>query len=147
MVVILEEIQESVNITAEASGNTNTSIYIIVVLNNIALPRRVEESRGNRVGNSAFYRDQNSNRTFMNLENQIQGSSLHSFMSYISKDAFRDKKVIDNYLVHFNNGSYDVYYAVASGSRRLAKSLLAHVNSTERSTFNHLHDEVLKVII
>lgn len=83
----------------------------------------------------------------MNVEDQIRASKLRSFMPYISKDTFRDENVIANYLVHFSNGSHDVYYAASSGSRRLAKSLLEHVNLTGRSTFNLLHEEVLKVYI
>lgn len=67
-------------------------------------------------------------------------------MHYISKDAFRDEKVIENYLVHFSNGPRDVYYAAAAGSRLLAKSLLQHANVSGRSTFNLLHEEVLQVI-
>jgi hypothetical protein len=82
----------------------------------------------------------------MNVEDPMRNSALRPFMPYISTPTFQDPKVIDNYLVHFQNGSSEVYFAIASGSRLLAKSLLERANGLGRSTFNHLHEEVLKVI-
>jgi hypothetical protein len=83
----------------------------------------------------------------MNVEDQMKYSEIRPFMTYISTPVFQDEKVIENYVVHFKNGSSEVYFAVASGNRLLAKRLLEEANKMGRSTFNHLHEEVLKVTI
>lgn len=110
--------------------------------------RKVEEARGNRVGNSAFYREDTDTprKSYMNVEDPLRHSAIRPFIPFISKPAFQDEKVIENYLVHFGNGSAEAYYAIASGNRRLSRAIIQHVSSGGRSTFNHLHEEVLKVI-
>lgn len=124
-------------------------MYILISHeNNKNLIRRVEESRGNRVGNSVFYKDGNSKKTFGNLENYIEESWFGPFLPYVSKDLFCDKKVISNCIDHFEPGSRDVYYAATSGNRKLTSYILASIiNDGRRSTFNSLHKEVLEVIL
>lgn len=82
----------------------------------------------------------------MNIEDQMRYSDMRPFMPFVPTETFRTAHVIDNYSVHFKNGSHEVYFAAASGSRLFAKNLLQHAKSLGRSTFNHLHEEVLSVI-
>lgn len=105
----------------------------------------MEEARGNRVGFSAFYRNENSRTCLMNPESGFESSDLHLFLPYMTKAAFREKRLVKNYASHYDNGSHEVYYAAASGSRLLTRYLLENVNNSGRSTFNQLHEDVLKV--
>jgi hypothetical protein len=81
----------------------------------------------------------------MNVEDPLRYSAIRPFMPYVSKPTFQDRKVIENYLVHFGNGSAEAYYAITAGNRQLGGAIIQHVSTGGRSTFNHLHEEVLKV--
>ncbi|KAI7902907.1 ankyrin repeat-containing domain protein [Cokeromyces recurvatus] len=106
--------------------------------------RQVQESRGNRLGNSAFYKDR-MNKTSMNLEDSIKNCEIRPFIHYITRDVFKDVDVIENFLVRIQNPSLSVYFAIISGNRILAHMLIEEANKVEgRTTFNHLHHEVLK---
>lgn len=83
----------------------------------------------------------------MNLEDNITSSSLRDCLPYVSKDIFQKIDVIDNYVALKTASSLGVYIAVMAGNRLLASKLLEHVQQVQgRSTFNHLHEEILKVI-
>lgn len=111
--------------------------------------RQVQESRGNRLGNSAFYGKSVGSlprKSFLNVENGMAQTGLNAYMPFLNKDIFKEPDVIDNFMNIEPCGPFEVYFVVASGSRMLASKLIQHrVDLSGRSTFNHLHLEVLKV--
>ncbi|KAK4515576.1 uncharacterized protein ATC70_010527 [Mucor velutinosus] len=111
--------------------------------------RQVQESRGNRLGNSAFYgKGGNSlpRKSYMNVEDSIGESGLSAYMPYINKDVFKKSEVINNFLATITgNEAKNIYFVVASGNRVLASQMIEeNVKSMGRNTFNHLHEQVLK---
>lgn len=82
----------------------------------------------------------------MNVEDTMANTGISAYMPFINKDIFKKPDVINNFMNIESNESLKVYYVVASGSRVLASKLLdGCVDSAGRNTFNHLHQEVLKV--
>jgi hypothetical protein len=81
----------------------------------------------------------------MNVEDNVSHCSLRNFLPYISKDIFQRTDVVENCVALKKGGSIGVYIAVMAGNRLLASKLLEYVKNVEgRSTFNHLHEEILK---
>jgi len=109
----------------------------------------VQESRGNRLGNSAFYGKSVGSlprKSYMNVEDTMGDTGLSAYMPFINKDIFKKPEVINNFLNIERNEALKIYFVVASGSRVLASQLVEdHIKSTGRNTFNHLHQQVLKV--
>lgn len=101
----------------------------------------MQESRGNRLGNSAFYADTNNKATFMNVEGSITDCNIRPYLPYITDDVFTKPAVIDNYMNFESDNVLSAYYAANAGNRRLALKLI----KLNDRTFNHLHQEVLKV--
>ncbi|KAL7332977.1 hypothetical protein PS15p_201946 [Mucor circinelloides] len=110
--------------------------------------RQVQESRGNRLGNSAFYGKSVGSlprKSYMNVEDTMGDTGLNAYMPFINKDIFKKPEVINNFLSIERNEALKIYFVVASGSRVLASQLVEdHIKSTGRNTFNHLHQQVLK---
>ncbi|KAG1079853.1 hypothetical protein G6F42_023583 [Rhizopus arrhizus] len=110
--------------------------------------RQVQESRGNRLGNSAFYGKSVGSlprKSYMNVEDTMGDTGLSAYMPFINKDIFKKHEVIKILLNIERNEALKIYFVVASGSRVLASQLVEdHIKSTGRNTFNHLHQQVLK---
>jgi hypothetical protein len=82
----------------------------------------------------------------MNLEDFMSHCSIRCFLPYISKGIFQKTEVVDNCVALVNGGPLEVYIAVMAGNRLLASKLLEHAKKVKgRNTFNHLHEEILKV--
>ncbi|CAO3639521.1 unnamed protein product [Cunninghamella echinulata] len=111
--------------------------------------RKVNESRGNRQGNSAFYRE--SIPDPMNVEFIKVRDSKFTEMTVLSCLTHTNltclPNVIENlYLTKCNNlaGVDLVYFAVASGNNILASKLMEEYK--QMPWFNHLHIDTLKLI-
>lgn len=83
----------------------------------------------------------------MNVEDFMGETDLSAYMPYINKDIFKKPEVINNFLTTIGgHEAKNIYFVAASGSRVLASQMIEeHVKSTGRNTFNHLHEQVLKV--
>ncbi|KAI8979262.1 ankyrin repeat-containing domain protein [Mycotypha africana] len=107
--------------------------------------RNVQELRGNRLGNSAFYKGAANSRSYMVVEDILYKCKLRSFMPVISKDIFQVMGVSDLYVNCITSDSLSLYFAVSSGNRLLSTKILEQMQqNTGRQTFNHLHNELLK---
>ncbi|CEP17999.1 hypothetical protein [Parasitella parasitica] len=111
--------------------------------------RQVQESRGNRLGNSAFYGKSTGSlprKSYMNVEDVMKETNISDYMPFINKEIFKKTDVINNFLNIETVESNKFYFVVAAGNRTLAGKLLdRNVEISDRSTFNHLHQEVLKL--
>lgn len=102
------------------------------------------------MGNSAFYDKSEGSlprKSYMNVEDSMGETGISSYMPYINKDIFKKPEVINNFLTTLEgNEAKNIYFVVASGNRVLASQMIEeHVKSMGRNTFNHLHEQVLKV--
>ena len=102
------------------------------------------------MGNSAFYGKSEGSlprKSYMNVEDSMGETGISAYMPYINKDIFKKPEVINNFLTTLEgNEAKNIYFVVASGSRVLASQMIEeHVKSMGRNTFNHLHEQVLKV--
>lgn len=103
----------------------------------------MQESRGNRLGNSAFYANPNNKETYLNVEGDVTDCEIRHYLPFITRDVFKNPTVIENYISFAGDYVSSMYYAANAGNRLLAHALIDLGNGT----FNDLHREVLKVII
>jgi hypothetical protein len=106
----------------------------------------VQESRGNRQGNAAFYQSIFGS-SGMTPENTLyQCKFLREFMSFIAKPVFKDKDVIDGFIeLGGRQESLSVYFSVAAGNYELAARIIEAGDNYFGHNFNHLFAETLKV--
>lgn len=112
------------------------------------LYRQVEVSRGNRQGDTAFYHEYRYSRELLTFHTDLDGklgrSSLSNIMPYISTPTLHQLNVIQTLKAHIRTGPAEVYYAVESGNRLLASALMGS-DFCEKTPFNTIHMETLKV--
>ncbi|KAG0800420.1 hypothetical protein G6F22_002250 [Rhizopus arrhizus] len=113
--------------------------------------RQVQESRGNRQGDSAFYHGSNvmcqEYKLQLDIDFQLSREVIKGFMSHITKPVFQEMSTINSFKANIYDSSYPrcIYYTVEAGSRKLACELM-QTDSFGRTTFNTLHVETLKFV-
>jgi hypothetical protein len=102
--------------------------------------RQVNESRGNRQGNSAFYHT--AGHEDFNVDYKFHPDYMDECLALLHTPLVETPSVL-NCLLQFNSNSYFLYYVVASGSHTVAVKLLDE--KKDSSGFNMLHHAVLLV--
>ncbi|KAI9315379.1 hypothetical protein BX666DRAFT_396971 [Dichotomocladium elegans] len=112
--------------------------------------RKVNESRGNRQGNRAFFRNAETNLLDVDMLRLGISTLDHSILAAMQEECVTDdmadvvcstrNAVCGNY---FWEG-IGIYFCVASGNWQTAGNLI--IASRQESNFNHLHIQVLKRI-
>ncbi|KAI8333682.1 ankyrin repeat-containing domain protein [Chlamydoabsidia padenii] len=100
--------------------------------------KQVNESRGNRQGNSAFYRT--ASYEDFNLDYKCHPDNMDEYLSLLHSPLIEQSSVI-NCLHQFGTGGDFVYHVVASGNINLSVKLMDDVK--EASGYNMLHHAVL----
>lgn len=105
----------------------------------------MNEARGNRQGDSAFFRTAGKNPLEVDINRQPEGEDVHRWMP-----SLQDCNLPENMAGLFSTGRNNYYltqkgfyFTVASGNRALAANFVKR--SAARTGFNHLHSQVLQV--
>lgn len=124
-----------------------TSILIFFFVIIVRWFRKVNESRGNRQGNSAFYREPVTDPMNIEYRRRKPQQNEMTVLSTLTKTQLTDHPhVMDTlYLAKCNGliGLDLIYYSVASGNHLLAAKIIE--DHTHTTWFNHLHINTLKV--
>lgn len=110
------------------------------------LCRQVNESRGNRQGDSAFFRSIGRNPLEIEQGRYLGGRADMGAMVACSQLSGLPEGVHEIYQTVFPDTwkQRNLYYCVASGNRTLAHKILSN-DDNYRTGFNHLHIGVLEV--
>lgn len=102
----------------------------------------MNESRGNRQGNSAFYHTAHSED--FNVDHKFHHEYMDECIALLHTPLIENPSVL-KCLLHLNTNPYFLYYVVASGTHTAAVKLLKE--KKDSSGFNMLHHAVLLVSV